>query len=163
VKSSAPTKDAEFGRSHRGGKQGERALKEAPARSGARPDLKGVPILVVDDDAPSAKLLAVVLRSEGCDVKVASSAEEAVLVLRAFSPKVIVLDLILPLMSGLLFAERLKADPATAGIVLIAVTALNGAGAERIAYEAGFVKYVRKPVDPLSFAELVADQLRGVA
>jgi CheY-like chemotaxis protein len=58
-------------------------------------------------------------------------------------------------MSGLLLAQRLRAEPATQDAVLIAVTAFNGPQAQRVALEAGFVAYVRKPIDPLSFAQLV--------
>jgi CheY-like chemotaxis protein len=119
-------------------------------------------VLVVDDDAPSAKLVSVVLESEGYIVHSASSAEEALARLRSIRPDVMVLDLILPLMSGLLLAEQLKANAATADIVLIAVTAFNGSKTERIAARAGFSAYVRKPIDPASFVKLVFATLEKV-
>lgn len=145
----------------RGGRKKERAAKPPSSSGAARSDLKDVPVLVVDDDAASAKLLSVVLGGEGCAVMAAPSAEDALVVLRTFRPRVIVVDLILPLMSGLLFAQRLKADPAMRDIVLIAVTAFNGDEAARIARDAGFVAYVRKPIDPISFTELLAEHLGG--
>lgn len=120
-----------------------------------RRSLKDLAVLIVDDDQPSAKLLSVVLSGEGCRIRVAPSAEEALAVLHSFQPQVIIIDLILPLMSGLLLAQRLKAEPATQDAVLIAVTAFNGPQAQRVALEAGFAAYVRKPIDPLSFARLV--------
>jgi CheY-like chemotaxis protein len=123
---------------------------------------KRVSVLIVDDDAPSVKLLSVVLEAEGCRVQTASSAEEALARLRTFRPDVIVLDLILPLMSGLLLAESLKSDAVTSKIVLIAVTAFNGRKTERIAAQAGFSAYVRKPIDPASFAKLVFATLENV-
>jgi CheY-like chemotaxis protein len=125
--------------------------------------LEDVPVLVLDDDAAGAKLLAVVLRSEGCVVKVAGSAEEALAILATFRPRVVVADLVLPLMSGVLLAQRLKADPTTRDIVLIAVTAFNGTAAETTAREAGFVAYVRKPIDPLTFTEIVLQHLGGAS
>lgn len=115
----------------------------------------------MDDDAASGKLVGVALGLEGCDVRIAASAEEALAMLRTFRPRVMVIDLILPLMSGLLLAQRLKADDATSDIVLIAVTAFNGAEAERVAREVGIAAYVRKPIDPLTFTQVVADALRG--
>lgn len=121
--------------------------------------LQDVPVLVVDDDAASAKLFSILLRSEGCDVRVAQSAEEAFNVLERFRPRIIVLDLILPLMSGLLFAQHIKGDPATSDIILIAVTVFNGPDAERTALSAGCSAYLRKPIDALTFAEFLAKHL----
>jgi CheY-like chemotaxis protein len=129
----------------------------------SRPRLDGVPVLLVDDDAPSNKLLAVVFRGEGCVVEMAASAEAAVAALRRFHPRVILVDLVLPLMSGLLLAQRLKAEPATRDIVLIAVTAFDGPEAEGLALDAGFAAYVRKPVDPLALADLVSAHLGGAS
>lgn len=126
-------------------------------------ELAGVPVLIVDDDAASAKLLSVTLGGEGCEVRSVRSAEDALVVLRVFKPRVIIIDLILPLMSGWLFAQRLKADTKHDGVVLIAVTAFNGVEAERVARQSGFSAYVRKPVDPIAFAQLVARLLRGGA
>lgn len=149
--------------SARCGRKTDRPPGSSHAGRGKSPELTGVPILVVDDDAPSAKLLSVVLSGESCDVKIATDAEEALLMLQTFKPRVVVIDLILPLMSGLLLAERLRADPAKAGMLLIAVTAFNGREVERLARQAGFAAYLRKPIDPLSFAQLVAEKLGGIS
>jgi DNA-binding response OmpR family regulator len=117
-------------------------------------------VLVVDDDPGSAKLAAVLLRSEGCEVVIARSAEQAFAVLESFRPHAIVLDLILPLMSGVLFAQRVKENPETEGIVLVAVTVLNGAHTEALVRKVGCAAYMRKPINPESFAECVAACLR---
>lgn len=143
------------------GRMKEGAPKSASGDAPAPTELKDVAVLVVDDDAASAKLLSVVLRGEGCDVKEASSAEDALDLLQTFRPRVIVVDLILPLMSGLLFAQRIKGDPATRDIALIAVSAFNGDEAARVARGAGFVAYVRKPIDPASFTQVVAEYVGG--
>lgn len=120
------------------------------------------PVLIVDDDVPSAELLRVVLEPAGFEVRVARTAEEALEVLHSFRPRAVVIDLILPLMSGLLLAQRLKADPATQHSVLVAVTAFNGPEAERVARDAGCALYFRKPVDPVSFVEVLLGALKGV-
>lgn len=125
-------------------------------------ELKGVKVMVIDDDAASAKLFSVVLVGEGYEVKAVSSAEDGLTLLQTFQPRLIVVDLILPLMSGLLFTQRLKADPSMQNIIIIAVTAFNGSEAERIVREAGCAAYVRKPIDPLAFIQLVATELGGV-
>jgi CheY-like chemotaxis protein len=123
--------------------------------------LSGLSALVVDDDAASAKLAAVVLRGEGCEVGIARNAEEALATLATFRADFIVLDLILPLMSGLLLAQRLKADPATRGLVILALTVFNGPEAERAALAAGCSAYFRKPIEPLSFPQRVLSCLKG--
>jgi two-component system cell cycle response regulator DivK len=123
--------------------------------------LHSASVLIVEDDPPSLKLLTVVLEREGCDVHSTRTAEDALVVLRTIRPRVVIIDLVLPLMGGLLLAENLKADAATADIPLIAVTAFNGREAEQIAKAAGFALYVRKPVDPDIFPELVLSVLGG--
>ena len=124
------------------------------------PTLKGVPVLVVEDDANNAKLVAIVLRAEGCDVHVARNAEDAVSVIPIFRPRVLILDLVLPLMSGVLLAQQLKSDTATAHIVIIAVTAFNGPEIERIALSAGCATYLRKPIDAFALPALVLAHLQ---
>lgn len=122
--------------------------------------LQDLRVLVIDDDANSAKLLAVILRAEGCVVRLAGSAEDARAVLRDFWPRVIVTDLVLPKMNGLVLIQLLKTDPATRDIVIVAVTALHGQGTERLAIEAGCARYLRKPIDPLGFPKLLTTLLR---
>jgi two-component system, cell cycle response regulator DivK len=125
----------------------------------ATPVLAGLRILVVEDDPTSAKLLSVALAVDGALVCVATTAEDALLQVTCFVPQVIVLELVLPFMSGLLLAQRLKANAATRGIVIIAVTAFNGPQTERVSRAAGCSAYVRKPIDVLSFAQLVSAHL----
>ena len=117
--------------------------------------LAGRQVLIVEDDPASAKLLAIVLEGESCATRVATSAEAALTTLTESVPDLIVLDLILPLMSGLLFAQHVRATPATTHVPIIAVSAFNGSEAERVARAAGCNAYVRKPIDALSFPELV--------
>lgn len=112
-------------------------------------------VLIVDDDAASAKLLTVLLQSDGYHTRTADSAEQALLLLQDLRPCAIVVDLVLPLMSGLLLAQRLKADPRTRDVPVIAVTAVNGGELERLALEAGCQAFVRKPIDPASFTQLL--------
>jgi CheY-like chemotaxis protein len=123
--------------------------------------LEGLRVLIVEDDPPSLKLLVAILESEGCELRSTCSAEEALVALETFRPTIAVIDLILPLASGLLLAEQIKANPATSDLVLIAVSAFNGAAAERTAKAAGFSLYVRKPIDPDAFPALLLAAQRG--
>lgn len=123
--------------------------------------LEGLRVLVVEDDANNAKLVAVVLRAEDCDVHLARTAEDALTVIPIFGPQVLILDLILPSMSGLELAQRLKADTTTADIVIIAVTASNGAEVMRVAMTAGCAACVAKPIDAFALPALVAHHLKN--
>lgn len=116
--------------------------------------------MIVEDDVASAKLMSIVLAAEGCELRVVTSAEEALEALRTFFPRVIVMDLILPRMSGLLLAQRLKADPFNRDTTIIAVSVLSATSTEAIAREAGCAAYVTKPFDTLSFPTLVRDCLQ---
>jgi CheY-like chemotaxis protein len=124
-----------------------------------RGPLAGLCVLVVEDDPASAKLVSIVLAGEGAEVHTASSAEDALEHIGRFAPRLIVLDLVLPFMSGLLLAQRLKASPATRDSVIIAVTSFNGPEIERLTRSAGCDAYVRKPIDVHSFARLVATHM----
>jgi CheY-like chemotaxis protein len=120
-----------------------------------RTEAPSEPVLIVDDDAASAKLLSVLLQAEGYRTRVADSAEQALAMLQTLVPCAIVVDLVLPLMSGLLFTQCIKADARTRDIPVIAVTAVSGGDLERLALEAGCRSFVRKPIDPGSFTELL--------
>jgi len=118
-------------------------------------------VLIVEDDPASAKLVAVLLAGEGFHTRITRSAEEALEAIDAALPDVIVLDLVLPLMSGLLLTKLLKARDTTRHIPIIAVTAFNGDEARRIALAAGCDAYVRKPIDAMSFAQLLKSHMGG--
>lgn len=127
------------------------ALTTVVPSDDTKSSLNGLRVLIVDDDPASAKLEKVVLEGEGCDVHVAGSAEAALDVVETFNPRVIVLDLVLPRMSGLLLAEHLKAQATTKDIVLVAVSAFNGRETQLSAEAAGCRAYLRKPIDPATF------------
>ena len=123
--------------------------------------MQSISILVVEDDIPSAKLLMLLLRAEGHDVQWAVSAEDALARLAELRPRAIILDLMLPLMSGLVLAKRLKQDPETRDIVLFGVSAFDGSVLERMALDAGCAAYVQRPIDAPAFDELLHHHLGG--
>jgi CheY-like chemotaxis protein len=131
----------------------------APARREGGRTLKDVPVLVVEDDPSNAKLVAILLRAEGSDVHISRSAEDALAVIPIFKPRVIIMDLVLPKMSGVLLAKHLKNEAATRNIAIIAVTAFSGHDVERNALAAGCAAYVAKPIDAFGFPAAVLAQL----
>ena len=119
------------------------------------------PILIVDDNAINLKVVRVLLLTEGYEVRTATDAEEALAVLaEGFSPRLILMDLQLPGMDGLELTRRLKADPATRKIIIVALTAYAMKGDEEKALEAGCDGYVSKPIDTRALPEVIAGYLR---
>lgn len=121
-------------------------------------------ILIVEDDALNLELLQAVLEGAGFDVLGAPDAPAGLDAARRLLPDAIVMDLQLPGMDGLEAARALQADPATAGIPLLAVTAHVKRDDEERCIAAGFARHVAKPVDtrrfPQELREIIA--ARGV-
>ena len=109
--------------------------------------MEGTSILIVDDNAQNLKLARVVLANEGFDVHTASNAEDALQLLRTVTPRLILMDIQLPGMDGLELTRRLKADPATRAIGIIALTAYAMKGDDEKAFAAGCDGYITKPID----------------
>jgi two-component system cell cycle response regulator DivK len=121
--------------------------------------MSGENILIVDDNAASAKLARVLLQREGYEVRTSADAEDALLVLSSFVPRLILMDVQLPGMDGLELTRRLKADAATKNIVILAVTASATKRDQASALAAGCNGYVAKPIDIRSLPRLIADCL----
>jgi two-component system cell cycle response regulator DivK len=114
-------------------------------------------VLIVDDNDLNRKLARDVLRASGLETIEAASGEDAIAIARKRLPDVILMDIRLPDLDGTEALLRLNANPATAGIPVIAITALEGAREPLL--EAGFAGYIEKPIDALEFPE----QVRSVA
>jgi two-component system cell cycle response regulator DivK len=121
--------------------------------------MAGEPILVVDDNAVNLKLVAYLMRANGYDVQTAIDAETATAAIAEHRPRLILMDLQLPGIDGLELTRRLKADPATSDIIIVAVTAYAMKGDHEKALAAGCDDYVTKPIDTQDFARLVASLL----
>jgi CheY-like chemotaxis protein len=116
-------------------------------------------VLVVDDNPTNLKLVKVLLSSEGYDVRTAMNAEEAVQVLGTFRPRLILMDIQLPGMDGLTLSRRLKSDPLTRDILIVALTAYAMVGDEEKALAAGCDGYLSKPIDTRTLSQVVRDYL----
>jgi CheY-like chemotaxis protein len=108
-------------------------------------------ILVVEDNEANQLLARAVLEMEGFRVEIAGSALEVDDTLRACSPDLILMDLQLPGEDGLSLTRRLKADPATTSIPVVALTAHAMTGDREMAIRAGCAGYIAKPIDTRTF------------
>ena len=116
-------------------------------------------ILVVDDTPANIDLLSAILR-ESYKVKAATNGPRALkLALSDLPPDLILLDVMMPEMSGYEVCQRLKADPASAHIPVIFVTAKSEAEDELRGLALGAVDYITKPFNPVVVKARVATHL----
>jgi two-component system, cell cycle response regulator DivK len=120
-------------------------------------------ILVVDDNEINLSLARLLFEMEGYDVLTAEDAEQARQVIQERPPRLILMDLQLPGMSGLELTRLLKADPATRDIVILAVTAYAMKGDEERAIEAGCDGYISKPLNTRTLPGVVAQALASAS
>jgi CheY-like chemotaxis protein len=121
--------------------------------------MAGERILIVDDNATNLKLVAYLMRANGYTVDTALDAESAIVAIRNNHPDVILMDIQLPGIDGLELTRRLKADPATRDIVIVAVTAYAMKGDQAKAQAAGCDDYITKPIDTRALPETIARHL----
>jgi two-component system, cell cycle response regulator DivK len=116
-------------------------------------------VLIVDDNPVNLKLVRFLLENEGYEVRTAADADAALHALEAFAPRLILMDIQLPGMDGLTLTRKLKADPRTHDIIIVALTAYAMKGDEDRALKAGCDGYVGKPIDTYALPALVTRYL----
>ncbi len=117
-------------------------------------------ILIVDDELANIESLEQLLQPEGYFTISATSGKQALAAVAAGLPDLILLDVTMPDMDGFAVASALKANPATAGIPIILVTAHTGRGARVVGLNTGAEDYLTKPVDPAELSLKVRNLLR---
>lgn len=113
-------------------------------------------ILVIDDIPDVADVMKMLLDLEGFETRVAYGGAAALRIARAFSPDVIFCDIGLPEMDGHEIARRMRADPANAAAVLIALTGWGADEELRKTRESGFDFHLVKPVDSNALLDMLA-------
>ena len=121
----------------------------------------GERVLIVDDNPTNLKLVAYLVKANGYEVDTAADADAAMAAIATNRPRVILMDLQLPGIDGLELTRRLKADPATRDIAIIAVTAYAMKGDHEKALAAGCDDYVTKPIDTRALPALIARYAKG--
>jgi len=120
----------------------------------------GCRILIVDDNPQNVELLEAYLVSLKCCVSSASDGVEALAAVQQGQPDLVLLDVMMPRMSGFEVCQRLKTDPATRDIPVLMVTALNEVGDIERGAEAGTDDFLSKPFNKIELLTRVRSLLR---
>ncbi len=116
-------------------------------------DLSNWLVLVAEDEEDSAQVVSQILEHYGIQVYVARNGKKCLEALRETSPTLIVLDLAMPEMDGWQTLAAIRANPATAGIPVVAITAYDSFNVAEEAHQAGFDGYFSKPLQVASFID----------
>jgi two-component system, cell cycle response regulator DivK len=118
-------------------------------------------VLLVEDNPRNLKLARDVLEYAGFSVTAVTTGEEVLAAARTAMPDVILMDLQLPGIDGHAALERLRSDPQTAGIPVVAVSAFAMQADRDRALGSGFDGYLEKPISVRDFPAQVLDHVRG--
>jgi len=118
-------------------------------------------ILVVDDDARNLRLAVTALEQAGHEVLSAEGGAEGIEAALAHAPDLVLMDVQMPGMDGVLALKRLRAEPRTAALKVVALTALTMKGDRERLLAEGFDGYLEKPIRYQEFLASVAALLKG--
>ena len=107
----------------------------------------GAKVLIADDNPQGAELLEAYLSGTPYETRIAVNGEETLELVRRWRPDLILLDVMMPRLSGFEVCKRLRADPATRDIPVLMITALDQASDVDRAVEAGTDDFLTKPID----------------
>jgi DNA-binding response OmpR family regulator len=104
-------------------------------------------ILIAEDNPQGAELLEAYLADTGYEVRTAADGEETLHQVRDWRPDLVLLDIMMPKTSGFEVCKRLKGDPATRGVAVLMITALDQPSDVERAVEAGTDDFLTKPIN----------------
>jgi two-component system, OmpR family, alkaline phosphatase synthesis response regulator PhoP len=117
-------------------------------------------ILIADDNPTNVELLEVYLADFPCETAVAVDGRDTLEKVASFKPDLILLDIMMPKLSGFEVCKQLKDKPETRGIMVLMVTALNELGDIERAVRAGTDDFLSKPVNKLELLKRVENMLK---
>ena len=115
-----------------------------PTNSGSAPPAR---ILIADDNPQGVELLEAYLSSSNYEIETASDGEETLRKVKQWQPDLILLDIMMPKISGFEVCKRLRADPATRDMAVLMITALDQPSDIERAVEAGTDDFLTKPIN----------------
>ena len=118
-------------------------------------------ILIVDDDAALCAWLQTILRNEGYATRSVDSSEQMFSALEQATPDLLLLDILLPGMSGMEALRQLRQDPRTAKMPVILITVLDPKRYMRESFDLGADDFLVKPLNGAAVAQAVGSRLSG--
>lgn len=116
-------------------------------------------VLIVEDNERNMRLMRLLLRNQGYTLLEATDGTEALVILEAQTPDIILVDIQLPDVDGLEITRRLRRDPRFLTTPIVALTAYAMPGDREMFLRAGCTGYVAKPIDTRAFPEIIASYL----
>ena len=123
-------------------------------------DMSGSRVLIADDNEQNRELLDAYLADENYEILMANDGQETMDAIEANQPDLILLDIMMPRMSGYEVCEKIKSDQEKQNIPVLMVTALNEMGDIEKAVKAGCDDFLTKPVNQLELKTRVRSLLR---
>jgi two-component system, OmpR family, alkaline phosphatase synthesis response regulator PhoP len=117
-------------------------------------------ILIADDNQPNRELLEAYLSSLDAELESAVDGQDTLAKVKSFKPDLILLDVMMPKLSGFEVCQKLKSEPATKRIMVLMVTALNESGDIERAVKAGTDDFLSKPVNKIELLKRVENMLK---
>ena len=117
-------------------------------------------ILIADDNQPNVELLEAFLADVDCDIAVAVDGRDTLDQVERFQPDLILLDVMMPKLSGFEVCKAVKSDPKTRRIMVLMVTALNERGDIERGVDSGTDDFLSKPVNKVELVKRVQNMLK---
>jgi CheY-like chemotaxis protein len=117
-------------------------------------------ILIADDNEPNRELLDAYLAGIDCETEMAVDGQDTLDKVASFKPDLILLDIMMPKLSGFEVCKKIKEDPASKKIMILMVTALNELGDIERAVSAGTDDFLSKPVNKIELTKRVQNMLK---
>jgi len=118
-------------------------------------------VLIADDNPQGVELLEAYLSESDYDIRTAADGEETLRQVRDWHPDLILLDIMMPKISGFEVCKRLRADPATRDVAVLMITALDQPSDVERAVEAGTDDFLTKPINKSELLLRVRSLLRA--
>ncbi len=117
-------------------------------------------IVIADDNFQNVELLEAYLSDFDCEIRTAHDGEETLQVVDEFAPDVLLLDVMMPRLSGFEVCKKIRANPATKELLILMVTALNEAADFERGVQAGTDDFLTKPVNKIELLCRIRSLLR---
>jgi len=117
-------------------------------------------ILIADDNSANRELIEAYLINIDCELETAIDGEDTLAKVQSFEPDLILLDVMMPKLSGFEVCKKLKEDPVTSSIMILMVTALSELGDIERGVQAGTDDFLSKPVNRVELIKRVENMLK---